>query len=262
MSKWYIMKGKKKKDAWGAIVWFALAYSLVAVAISGWLTSYSSSSSSLGSRPCVTKLPERNILRSRDEFCRAAPSTQGLKIFFFSAVSVPAMCQWDLFISSERLRHCAVGGNGWIIDRLPGSHFCFNHRLYGQKPFTSSPSGFSDWKQRMSRCRGVWIWTATLKIPCTLDLLQGVELELKGSMQKKELLAQGLKMRTVCRAYFSTEVRSWNFKPLLSCFSFTKLELEMFDPFLEEHLKSQRIILIKKATEVSFHISPKLTMNL
>lgn len=255
-------EGKKKKDAWGAIVWFALAYSLVAVAISGWLTSYSSSSSSLGSRPRVTKLPERNILRSRDEFCRAAPSTQGLKIFFFSCECSSHVPVGPFHILWEIETLCRGGGDGWIIDRLPGSHFCFNHRLYGQKPFTSSPSGFSDWKQRMSRCRGVWIWTATLKIPCTLDLLQGVELELKGSMQKKELLAQGLKMSTVCRTYFSTEVRSWNFKPLLSCFSFTKLELEMFDPFLEEHLKSQRIILIKKATEVSFHISPKLTMNL
>lgn len=97
-----------------------------------------------------------------------------------SAFSVPA-CAIHILRKIETL----CRGNGQIIGPLPGSHFCFNHWVYGQKPFTSSLSGFSDWKQSVEQ-RSLNLGSHT-EMPCPLDLcrhIQGVELELREACKK------------------------------------------------------------------------------
>lgn len=67
------------------------------------------------------------------------PLYSGLEIF----LSWKSQSRRDLFISSERLRHC-TGGMAGLSAVYQDHIFAFNHWLYSQKPFTSSQSGFSD----------------------------------------------------------------------------------------------------------------------
>lgn len=113
--------------------------------VSGQLASYSSSLASPASRPYVTKLLGRNFVqRCEDVFCCATET--GPEDFSQLWVSEPVLVgpfhilrDWDI-----------VPGEWPDYRPSTRSHFCFNHRLYCQKPFTSPQSGFSDWKHRMS----------------------------------------------------------------------------------------------------------------